>query len=107
MKKNEPKKRFLSFRLTAEDLDKVYKLCNSTTCQSLTEYATKVLTRKPVIVKVRNQSADEILCQLIEIKNCMQTLIDRCPASDMPGLLAGLESIKSTLNKYYSVWSQS
>jgi len=41
----------------------------STTCRQLSDYARTILLRKPVTVKYRNQSADELLSELIQLKN--------------------------------------
>ena len=73
MSSNEPK-RFLSIRLTAGELKDVYRQCEKSTCRSLTEYAKKVLTKKPVTIKVRNQSQDDLLQAMIGIKNKLEEL---------------------------------
>ena len=69
-----PPKRFLSIRLTEEELKEVYRQCRRSTCSSLTEYARKVLTKKPVIVKTRNQSQDELLEAMIGITKRLDQL---------------------------------
>ncbi len=61
MKVNTTPKRFLSVRLTSEELEEVKQHSQTSTCRSLTEYVKKVLTKKPVTVKVRNQSQDDLL----------------------------------------------
>jgi len=68
MQKTSSKKRFLSIRLTESELKEIYRQCERSTCGSLTEYSKKVLTKKPVIVKVRNESQDDLLQAMIGIK---------------------------------------
>ena|ERR1700748_3395118 len=70
-------KRFLSIRLSPEELDEIYRHQQQSTCRSLTGYVKKVLTGKPVTVKVRDQSRDEILQQLVDIKKQLDTLAER------------------------------
>ena len=42
---------------------------SKTTCRKLSEYARNVLLQKPVIIKFRNQSADDFLDEMILLKN--------------------------------------
>jgi hypothetical protein len=73
---DKPSTRFLSIRLTDDEFRAVYDHLQKSTCRSLTEYVKKVLTRKPVIVKTRDQSRDEVLQQLITIRNRLDRLVD-------------------------------
>src|SRR6478609_11418951 len=67
--KTNKKKGWISFRVKPEEYDKIHQLLNKTTHRKLSEYARKVLLNKPVIVKYRNESANEILSVLIQLKN--------------------------------------
>ena len=49
----------LNVRLSQQEWDKVHKLSSNTTCRSVSEYARKVLSEKPVKLFYRNQSFDE------------------------------------------------
>jgi chromatin segregation and condensation protein Rec8/ScpA/Scc1 (kleisin family) len=51
--------RRLNIRLSQQEWDKVHKLSANSTCRSVSEYARKVLSEKPVKVFYRNQSFDE------------------------------------------------
>jgi hypothetical protein len=77
MKVNATPKRFLSVRLTPEELEEVYQHSQNSACRSLTEYAKKVLTKKPVIIKIRNQSQDDLLAVMIGIKNRLDQLTEQ------------------------------
>jgi hypothetical protein len=77
MNNEKQPKRFVSVRLTEEEFKEVYRQCENSTCRSLTEYVKKVLTKKPVAVKVRNQSQDELLQTMIGLKNRLDQLADR------------------------------
>ena len=94
-KKDPPKKRFLSIRLTESELKDIYRQCERSTCRSLTEYAKKVLTRKAVKVKVRNESQDDLLQAMIGIKNRLDQLTGMALKKRDLLLLRELNEIKS------------
>lgn len=58
----------LTVRFTEEERIKVSRLCSKAQCNSLSEYARDVLLKEPVIIKVRNQTADEFLEEVILLK---------------------------------------
>lgn len=57
--------RRLNIRLTQQEWDKVHRLSANTTCRSVSEYARKVLSEKPVKVFYRNKSFDAFEEQMI------------------------------------------
>jgi hypothetical protein len=66
---NKTPKNWISFRVKQDEYLIIYSHFSSTTCRKLSEYARKVLLNKPVVINHRNQSADEILSVLNQIKN--------------------------------------
>ncbi len=64
----EPKQ-WISIRVKPEEYDLVYRLYAATTCRKLSQYVRKVLLQKPVTVNYRNQSADDYLKEVIQLKN--------------------------------------
>jgi hypothetical protein len=96
---NKEAKRFLSIRLSAEELQEVYHHQQESTCRSLTEYVKKVLTGKPVIVKVRDESREDTLQQLIAIKNRLDTLAEKTGPDHNGAFLGELADIKSSIRK--------
>ncbi|HEV3326264.1 MAG TPA: hypothetical protein VG052_11690 [Puia sp.] len=85
--------RRLNIRLSQQEWDKVHKLSANSTCRSVSEYARKVLSEKPVKVFYRNQSFDEFeermtqllpvleafgenFSQLIKTRADLQSLLD-------------------------------
>jgi hypothetical protein len=61
-------KSWISFRVKPEEYDKIYGHFEKTTCRKLSEYARNILLQKPVTVKFRNQSADDFLSEIIQLK---------------------------------------
>jgi hypothetical protein len=106
MKVNATPKRFLSVRLTSEELEEVYQLSNSSTCRSLTEYVKKVLTKKPVTVKVRNESQDDLLAAMIGIKNRLDQLAEEAQDKNEPEKLRELGEIRSLTRQIFEKWNR-
>jgi hypothetical protein len=94
-------KRFLSIRLSQEEFKEVYRQCENSTCRSLTEYAKKVLTKKPVTVKIRNQSQDDLLQVMIGIKNRLDQLTARAEELNAGNLRSELAEIKSITRQIF------
>jgi len=105
---NDPKqpKRFVSVRLTEEEFKEVYRQCENSTCRSLTEYVKKVLTKKPVTVKVRNQSQDELLQTMIGIKNRLDQIVVEAEERGSAELLREIAEIKLLTRQISEKWLQ-
>ena len=71
---NVNRKCWISFRVKAEEYDKIHKLFRATTHRKLSEYARKVLMNKPVTVKYRNGLIDEFLTDIIPLKNQLNAI---------------------------------
>ena len=67
-KENEVRKIFVKIRMNAEEFKCVKKYQGQTTEKSLSEYMRSVSMKKPVIVKYRNQSADDFLKEMLGLK---------------------------------------
>lgn len=91
--------RFLSIRLSAAEFDEVYTQLQKSTCRSLTEYAKKLLTHKPVTVKLRDQTREDLLQQLGLIKSRLDTVIDKVGSTATDSLLTELTELKSILRQ--------
>ena len=70
MKKEEKdlRKLFIKIRMNQKEMDQVKKNQRLTTERSLSEYVRCVSMHEPVIVKYRNQSADDFLKEMIALK---------------------------------------
>lgn len=71
MKKIEKEIRgiFIKFRVNETELAQITRFQKESTEKSLSNYLRKIALQKPVAIKYHNQSADEILTELIKIKN--------------------------------------
>ena len=66
-KKNRTK--WLHLRLTAREFDLIQSRFKKTTCPRLSDFARKNLLQEPVVLKYRNESLDDLMAQLIMLKN--------------------------------------
>lgn len=126
--KTNKKKGWISFRVKPEEYDKIHQHLNSTKHRKLSEYARKVLLNKPVVVKYRNQTADEFLSAMIPLKNELNSIgknfnqaVKKLHTLNQisefkiwlimhePDIKTGLqkiEEIKTKLIQIYEQWSQ-
>ena len=123
---NEVRKIFIKVRMNDEELKQVKKKQQQTTERSLSEYIRNVSTQKPITVKYRNQSADDFLKQMLELKkelngignNFNQVvhklhLLEKIPefrgwVNQYTGLhqllVSKVEEIKLRMNQLYEQW---
>jgi hypothetical protein len=94
-----PSTRFVSIRLSPDEFKDVYQHLQESTCRSLTEYAKKLLTNKPVIVKVRDQSREDVLQQLTLIKTRLDNLLDSVEPEKQNGLQGEIAEIKTAIRQ--------
>jgi hypothetical protein len=106
MKVNATPKRFLSVRLTSEELEEVYQHSKSSTCRSLTEYVKKVLTGRPVTVKVRNQSQDDLLAAFVGIKSRLDELAEHMQDKSESEVLRELGEIRVLTRQTFEKWNK-
>jgi hypothetical protein len=107
MKVNTTPKRFLSVRLSSEELEEVYQHSKSSTCRSLTEYVKKVLTKKPVTVKVRNESQDDLLAAMIGIKNRLDRLAEQAQdKNNCAEFLREIAEIRILTRQTFEKWNR-
>jgi hypothetical protein len=60
--------RWVNIRLNQEEFERIEKLYKATTCRELSGYCRAVLQKKPVVFNYRDQSKEEILNLLIQLK---------------------------------------
>src|SRR5665213_2157970 len=60
--------RWVNIRLNQEEFERVEKLYKSTTCREMSSYCRAILQKKPVVFNYRDQTKEEILHLLIQLK---------------------------------------
>ncbi len=70
MKKHKVNRsRFVGIRFTPEEYDLLTRQSSQTTTPQLSEFIRKVLFEKPVTIKQRNQSLDDVMTEVIRLRN--------------------------------------
>jgi hypothetical protein len=67
--KNEKRNRLIGLRLTAKEYEKIETAWKRTTCRKLSEYVRRVLFNKPITVYQRNQSLDDFMTEMIQLRS--------------------------------------
>lgn len=65
---NKNRTRWLHLRLTNAEYQILQKHFSKSTCRKLSDFARKNLLQKPVIMKYRNESLDELMTELILLR---------------------------------------
>src|SRR6266498_4986038 len=122
---NEGRKIFIKIRMNEGELKQVKKNQQQTE-RNLSNYIRKVSLQKPVIIKYRNQSADDFLRDMLEQKKELNAvgnnfnqavkklhILDKIPEfrswvttnhSLQQSLISKVEEIKSRMNQLYEQW---
>jgi len=64
----------INVRFTEDEYKKLLDRSAQTTCSNLSEYTRKLLLQKPVTVYQRNQSLDDLMPQLVGLKNDLNAI---------------------------------
>lgn len=59
---------WLHIRLSTEEKQQLEKAVQQTTCRNISDYARKVLQKKPVVVRVRDESKEELLNEVTALR---------------------------------------
>jgi len=119
---------WLTIRLNEDEENKLNKLYSRTTSNSLSEYARDVLLKEPVNILYRNQSADEFLSEMIQLKKELNAIgnnfnqavhklhtLDKIQEIKSWAIIneegkkmfmKKVEEIKEKMNQIYEQWSQ-
>ncbi len=75
MKESKPSRsHWLHIRLTEDEKQFLLTQSKATTCRNTSDYARLVLLKKPVIYRVRNQSQDELLTEITQLRNELKAI---------------------------------
>lgn len=65
---NKNRNRWLHLRLTNAEYEILHKYFTKSTCPKLSDFARKNLLQKPIVMKYRNESLDELMTELILLR---------------------------------------
>jgi hypothetical protein len=98
----------IAFRVKPEEYKKIYDWAARTTCRNISEYLRQVCLKKPLVMNYRNQTAEEFLKVVIELKNDLVRAINVAAGGSHSGSLAlmdKIEEIRVLMNQIYKQWS--
>ena len=120
--------KWLHVRLTPEEYKTVTVLYIHSTCRKLSEYARLQLLKKPVIGKYRNESQDDLMSEIIALRNELSAIGNNFNQSvkrlhtlndfsefkqwmiryelDKNTISSKLENIKKSIQKIGELWLQ-
>lgn len=130
MKKSEKELRrhFVKTRMNDDEVNQLLKLLQKTTEKDTSSYLRKVALQKPVTIKYRNESADDFLMDMLNLKKELNAIgnnfnqavhklhiLDKIPefriwVQQYDGLqkvlISKVEEIKLRMNQLYDQWLQ-
>jgi hypothetical protein len=129
MNSAQPKRsKWLTIRMTADEYQQLEALSRQTISPSLSEYGRKVLLGKPVIKRYRNQSVDDFLSDMLQLRKDLSAISNNFNQAvrrlhsfnklteiqqwilhneqDKTLLFRQIESISQKINQAYQLWSQ-
>lgn len=66
--KNSSRNRWLHIRLTKEEFDFIDKNFKASACRKRSDFVRRNLLRKPIVMRYRNESLDNLLQELIQLR---------------------------------------
>jgi hypothetical protein len=72
--KKSNRNKWLHLRLKPQEQEQIYRHFRQTTCREISDYARKLLLQKPVTVYHRNQSLDELMAELMNLRKELNSL---------------------------------
>lgn len=130
MKKSEKelRKHFVKTRMNDDEVNQLLKLQQRTTEKDTSSYLRKVALQKPVTIKYRNESADDFLLDMLNLKKELNAignnfnqavhklhLLDKIPEFRIwvqqydglqKALISKVDEIKLRMNQLYDQWLQ-
>ena len=126
--KKEVRKKWLHIRLNETEYSTIHGNWKKTTSNELSDYARRILLKKPVTINYRNQSGDEVLAEMIRLKNELSAIgnnfnqavhqlhtLDTVPQVKIwlvvnenlkNSFLKKTEEIRQRMNQIYEQWLQ-
>lgn len=128
MKKQQPKRnKWLTLRMTEAEYRQVEALTAQSTCSTVSDYARKAVLGKPVVMRYRNQSLDDFMADMLQLRkelnyigNNFNQAVHRLHTLHISGeiqqwlllneqdktqLFRQIETISTKISEAYKLWS--
>lgn len=108
---NTIRNRWLHIRLTEEELQQIDKIFKASAYRKRSDFLRRNLLRKPIVMKYRNESLDELIQQLIQLRtqlnfignNFNQAVKKLHTLSEISDFRTWIHSFESDKKKYFSI----
>ena len=108
---NNGRNRWLHIRLTKEELEFIDQNFKATTCRKRSDFVRRILLRKPIVLRYRNESLDKLLQELIQLRSQLNFLGNNFNQSvkklhtlfEISDLRVWILEYDSDRNKYFSL----
>ena len=74
MKKNLNRSRIVGLRFTLKEYEQIEKKWKASTCRKLSDYVRRKLFEKPIITTYRNQSLDDFMAEMIQLRSELNSI---------------------------------
>jgi hypothetical protein len=71
---NNNRTKWLHLRLKPEEYARIQKQFSKTTCRKISDYSRKILLGKPVVTTYRNQSLDDFMTEMMQVRNELNSI---------------------------------
>jgi hypothetical protein len=71
---NNNRTKWLHLRLKPEEYAKIHKQFSKTKCRKISDYSRKILLNKPIIATYRNQSLDDFMTEMIQLRSELNSI---------------------------------
>lgn len=68
------KTEWLNIRLSKTDYDQIHRYFSQSSFAAISTYARDILLKKPLVTTVRNQSEDDMMAEVIQLKNELKAI---------------------------------
>jgi hypothetical protein len=129
MKQQGPTRtKWLTIRMSEDEYESLERLTQQSTCASISEYGRKTVLGKPVIMRYRNQSLDDFLADMLQLRkdlnhigNNFNQAVHRLHTlhstpeiqqwillneQDKTEIFRQIETISNKINEAYKLWSR-
>lgn len=109
--KNSSRNRWLHIRLTEEEFEQIDRKFKASVCRKRSDFVRRNLLRKPIVLKYRNESLDNLLQELIQLRtqlnfmgnNFNQSVKKLHTLFEISDLRVWILSFESDRKKYFSL----
>jgi hypothetical protein len=106
---NKNPRRWIRFAVKQEEYNKIHNFFSETNCRKLSDYLRRVLLQKPVVIIYRNQTAEDSLATMNQLKKDLNAALRNLDAGNESSkqiLKTRFEETCLRMSQIYELWSR-